>query len=115
MTTDAYITTTGERWTLDERGYVWHASKRHHIDDPKVFAELRAMRAQRDASIANFEGLAAAFQALEKQRDELLALVRRAAEDSCVTTSDDPGCFFCDWSEHRDDCPAKPFLEESGE
>jgi hypothetical protein len=43
---------------------------------------------------------------LRAQRDALLTLVERAATDSCVTTSDDPGCFYCDHAEHTKQCQA---------
>ncbi len=47
----------------------------------------------------------------KKQRDELAELVKRARTDSCVTTSDDPGCFFCDQAnECSKDCPAAAAL-----
>lgn len=95
MTTDDYITTTGERWVAGDSFGLCVADTDNlmpnAITSTRLLAELRALRAQ---------------------RDELLALVRHAAEDSCVTTSDDAGCFYCDWSEHRDDCPAKPFLTD---
>lgn len=59
-----------------------------------------------------FEHLPALLDAAEErdrlrsQRDALLALVERAASDSCVTTSDDPGCFYCDHATHTKRCPA---------
>ena len=42
------------------------------------------------------------------------ALIRRTAADSVVTTSDEPGCFYCDHEEHTDDCPAAKWLAERG-
>lgn len=50
----------------------------------------------------------------EVQRSkDLTVLVRRAAQDSCVTTADDPGCFYCDHVDHTAECPAAKLLEES--
>ena len=49
-----------------------------------------------------------------RRKDEeiarLLVLVELASMNSVVTTSDDPGCFFCDQVDHADDCPAKEAL-----
>ena len=43
---------------------------------------------------------------LERQVIDLKVLVRRASSDSVVTTSDEPGCFYCDHAEeHADNCP----------
>lgn len=49
-----------------------------------------------------------------QENERLRALVRRAAEDSCVTTSDDPGCFYCDHGDHTDDCPTNGLLRSGG-
>ncbi len=39
---------------------------------------------------------------------ELVELVKRATTDSVVTTSSDPGCFYCDKADDcREDCPAR--------
>ncbi len=46
----------------------------------------------------------------EAERREMVALIRRAAEDSTITTSDGPGCFYCDHEEHTADCPARAIL-----
>lgn len=45
--------------------------------------------------------------ALEARERELVALVHRAATESVVTESDEPGCFFCDRITHAEDCPAR--------
>ena len=47
---------------------------------------------------------------LRDSNDALRALVLRASRDSCVTTSDEPGCFYCDHEEHTADCPAAKAL-----
>jgi len=53
------------------------------------------------------------YQEMVVERDALRELVRRASTDSCVTTSDEPGCFFCDRVDHTPDCPAGRLLSRA--
>lgn len=50
---------------------------------------------------------------LMKVAPDLLALVQRAARDSTVTTSDGPGCFYCDHVSHTADCPAAAAINKA--
>ena len=68
----------------------------------------------RDA-VARCETFVAALAKEKARAAVMIALVNRAASDSIVTTSDGPGCFFCDHEKHREDCPARPFLKERGD
>ena len=52
---------------------------------------------------------------LRAERDELLALLERPMNDSTITMSDDPGCFFCDHEEHTEDCPAAALIAKCKE
>ena len=60
--------------------------------DPKV-AELEARIRELDALVA-----------------EARELIGYAAESSTVTTSDEPGCFWCDYEKHRKKCKANDWL-----
>ena len=82
------------------------------------YKRVSKLLAQYDAGVA-----AAPMRKLTEERDTLKqrladadALIRRAAQDSCVTTSEEggPGCFYCDHEEHTDDCPAARWLAERG-
>lgn len=91
--TDAYITTTGERWEIDGEGDHW-ATGITKVDAPpgevcvsdrQILAELRALRAQRDAALDELRAVResrddAAFRLVETrvQRDELLAALENA-------------------------------------
>jgi len=51
------------------------------------------------------------IEALRAENERLREVMRRPMEDSVVTTSDNPGCFFCDRAgEHAKDCEAKAAL-----
>ncbi len=53
--------------------------------------------------------------ALRASHTALVTLVRAASRDSCVTTSSDPGCFYCDHEGHTLDCPADAALTAAKE
>ncbi len=60
----------------------------------------------------------AALKVLVRDGEErikvLRELVKRASEDSCVTTDErEPGCFYCDHVEHTAGCPAAAALGAS--
>ena len=55
----------------------------------------------RDAEIAR----------LRENNAALRVLVAYAAESSTVTTSDNPGCFWCDHERHTRDCRARKALK----
>jgi len=42
--------------------------------------------------------------------EQAIELVKRAAEDSCLSMEDGPGCFFCDREKHTKRCPAAKVL-----
>lgn len=72
--------------------------------------------------IAELEREVAVFRADDVELADLwlnyraaLELVRRAATDSEVTTSDWPGCFYCDRVEHAQNCPAAKVLSAGEE
>jgi hypothetical protein len=96
-------------------------------EEERVLADLRAeverLRVDRDEykanAIANSNSAHRLAEELNKQSVEverLTALVLRASTESVVTTSDDPGCFYCDSvGRHSAGCPADAALHNKGD
>ena len=62
-------------------------------------------------AVREYDELRAALEVSKGKRAELAVLVRHAMTDSCVTTDDGPGCFFCDQADEcAKDCPAAKAL-----
>jgi len=106
----------------------------------EIVPDLRAAEAERDRAHADLEAWARAipdeccavtakdrsvaadcaaewrrrYNDLKRQNDALVELVKYAAESSTVTTSDNPGCFWCDREspKHARCCPARIALGE---
>ena len=81
---DAYITTTGERWTVDNDGAMCLADKSgvaaYLIHDQRIYAELRALCAQRVELLAALEHLyncSGSEEAYEQARTTLERVARR--------------------------------------
>lgn len=78
--------------------------------EPATDAEIAKW--ERSGGTFNFESsFTQALIARIRRLEAAVELVRRAAQDSTVTTSDEPGCFYCDHEEHTPICPAKALLD----
>ena len=90
---DYVVTVAGLIQVLDDDGFLSHSGG-------------VTSHADRDAIVALHNAAPALFALAE--------LAIRASKDSVVTTSDEPGCFFCDTAdgEHAEDCPYRKALAD---